>query len=81
MSRESCDALEKNLQKDLERKSKDDEHDEARVREPRETYKEIKKLSQSYLGEPYLLDYLSCACILIKLLGHEYTVRFCLEML
>lgn len=64
------------LQKDLERKSKDDEYDEARVKEPREIYREIKKIDQSCLGEPYLLNYLSCACILIKLLGHEYTVRF-----
>ncbi|MEM4006323.1 MAG: hypothetical protein QXT92_01505 [Nitrososphaerota archaeon] len=64
------------LQRDHEWKSRDNEYREVMVREPRESYKEIKKTGQGYLVEPHLLNYLSCACILVKLLGHEYTVRF-----
>jgi len=64
------------LQRDHEWKSRDNEYREVMVREPRESYREIKKTGQGYLVEPHLLNYLSCACILVKLLGHEYTVRF-----
>ncbi|MEM3952549.1 MAG: hypothetical protein QXP74_03980 [Nitrososphaerota archaeon] len=69
------------LQRDHEWKSRDNEYREVMVREPRESYKEIKKTGQGYLVEPHLLNYLSCACILVKLLGHEYTVRFLATMI
>lgn len=67
---------EKNLQRDLEQRARDYEYSGERMKEPRETYREMRRIDHVRLGENHLLNYLSCACMLIKLLGHEYTVRF-----